>query len=179
MIHDIICQKGKGCTFVEFNVVCRTIFISDLDGVIVTEWDYQKAAEWVKKRKGYWISPNLIQSRVKIRCKHGFRHPIYPEIVLTYDSFWPVYPGWKADETERTRVEKINKRVMKCSFPGTFGFQGWVDQSIFIVSKMKKEPYFIGDDTDLIKGYIENGVKIMDLFDVLKLLKNDKLTLKF
>lgn len=80
------------------------IYVADLDGTITLSMPEKKAVNFVNRGKGIWVSPNLIQSKVKLRKDETLQTD---DIIFT-DHFNST-EKWNADLAEMQRIDYQNK----------------------------------------------------------------------
>ncbi|WP_333871261.1 hypothetical protein [Desulforamulus putei] len=87
------------------------VYVADLDGVVKFSMTTEKAEKFVKKGKGEWVSPNLIQASVPLR-RPPHRAMRTDDIIFT-DHFSDA-KNWKAGVVERERIfEQNSKNLLK------------------------------------------------------------------
>ncbi|CCO08856.1 hypothetical protein [Desulforamulus hydrothermalis] len=86
------------------------IYIADLDGVVKFSMPKEKAEKFVIKGKGEWVSPNLVQTIVRLRAP---RRAMKTDDIIFTDHFYDA-KNWKAGVVERERIfEQNSKNVLK------------------------------------------------------------------
>ncbi|SHE59902.1 hypothetical protein SAMN02745133_00755 [Desulforamulus putei DSM 12395] len=86
------------------------VYVADLDGVVKFSMPKEKAEKFVKKGKGEWVSPNLVQALVRLRAP---RRAMKTDDIIFTDHFSDS-KNWKAGVVERERVSEQNaKNVLK------------------------------------------------------------------
>ncbi|AEF95033.1 hypothetical protein Desca_2194 [Desulfotomaculum nigrificans CO-1-SRB] len=86
------------------------IYIADENGIVKFSMPKEKAEKLVKKGKEEWVSPNLIQTLVRLRAP---RRAIEADDIIFTDHFSDA-KNWKAGVVERERIYEQNaKNVLK------------------------------------------------------------------
>lgn len=82
------------------------VYIADERGVIKFSILKEKAEKFVKKGKGEWVSPNLVQSLVHL---HAPKRALRTDDIIFVDHFNDA-KNWKAGVVERERIFKQNSK---------------------------------------------------------------------
>ncbi|WP_003542096.1 hypothetical protein [Desulfotomaculum nigrificans] len=86
------------------------VYIADENGVVKFSVPKEKAEKFVIKGKGEWVSPNLVQTLVRLRAP---RRAMRTDDIIFTDHFSDA-KNWKAGVVERERIfEQNSKNVLK------------------------------------------------------------------